>query len=132
MLSERIKELETFKTNVITNKSHVTVYMTDGGEQETFKLMSESVNGKEPLVVLDIPNEGYYDDDIPLLVEIVLKLVSEQKEFIPAIYERLRDVCYEFNGMKRTIEILEKEEDLAHGIVMGTDGRLKDDLVEGD
>jgi len=124
MLSKRL--MEERQTDEIRRKNEIVAYLWDGDEQVKFSL-DTTIYNHSSVAMLELPIQRYYEEDIPLLVEAVLNLVNKQKDISPDIFNSLKDICEKFakDAAKPT-----DEEELAHGYVVGIDGRLKDDLVE--
>ncbi len=128
--------------------------MMDGGEVVTFTLTSKG--NKNPLNVLTLPKENYYDEEIVTLFTSILQLADSVKRDTPWLKHNLRAICMAELGNTADMEVKEnpsepvvfmgigfKAEDAieelhkhvvesaeASGIIMGTEGRLKETIVE--
>lgn len=90
--------------------------------------------------VIELPKTKIYEEDIPLMVASILALVNLQQDVAVDIHDKLIEVCEDF--IKNSDKKNENEEsqkvtpwtvstdDSSHGLIVGKDGRLKDDIID--
>jgi len=123
-LSNELDRVNTKESTAVI--SRVTT-MLDGGEEGTFTLKSTKHDSSDPLTQLVLEKENYYDEEIVTLFSVILQLADAQKDTAPWLKQNLRAICKTELGITSEEASTNNE---AHGIVVGIDGRLKDNIVE--